>query len=77
VGDRGCDTVIAWTYFSGDSRRVFSSRLPVDQATWARGRGWALWKAMIVLVGALRDDPEDAIATKRVIAGILADDLRT
>ncbi len=77
VGDPACDTVIAWTYFSGDGRRVFSARLPVDRATWARGRGWALWKAMIVLVGALRDDPEDAIATKRVIAGILADDLRT
>jgi hypothetical protein len=24
--------------------------LPVDEATWARGRGWALWKALIVLV---------------------------
>jgi hypothetical protein len=32
---------------------------------------------MFVLVGALRDDPEDAIATRRVIAGVLADDLRT
>jgi aminoglycoside phosphotransferase (APT) family kinase protein len=77
VGDPACDTVIAWTYFSGDSREVFKERLPVDQAAWARGRGWALWKAMFVLVGALRDDPEDAIATKRVIAEVLADDLRT
>ena len=42
----------------------------------ARGRGWALWKAMIVLAGALRENPEDAIATKRVIAEVLADDLR-
>jgi aminoglycoside phosphotransferase (APT) family kinase protein len=77
VGDPACDTVIAWTYFSGDSRRVFASRLPVDGATWARGRGWALWKAMIVLAGALRDDPEDARATKHVIAEILADGVRT
>jgi hypothetical protein len=32
---------------------------------------------MFVLAGALRDDPEDAIATKRVSAEILGDDLRT
>src|SRR4029077_1305368 len=74
VGDPACDTVIAWTYFSGESRRVFKERLPVDGATLARGRGWALWKAMIVLVDALRDDPEDAIATKGVIAEVLSGD---
>jgi len=74
VGDPACDTVIAWTFLSGDSRRMFQSRLPVDRATWARGRGWALWKAMIVLVDALRDDPADAIATKHVIAEVLAGD---
>jgi aminoglycoside phosphotransferase (APT) family kinase protein len=73
VGDPACDTVIAWTYFCGESREVFKERLPVDRATWARGRGWALWKAMIVLVDALRDDPDDAVATKHVIAEVLSD----
>jgi aminoglycoside phosphotransferase (APT) family kinase protein len=73
VGDPACDTAIAWTFFSGESRRVFRARLPVDQATWARGRGWALWKALIVLVGALRDDPADAAQTRQVIGEILAD----
>ena len=74
VGDPACDTVIAWTYFSGASRRMFQAQLPATRATWARGRGWALWKAMIVLVSALQDDPEDARATKRVIAEVLAAD---
>jgi hypothetical protein len=32
---------------------------------------------MIVLAGALRDDPEDARATRGVIAEVLAGDLRT
>jgi aminoglycoside phosphotransferase (APT) family kinase protein len=73
-GDPACDTVIAWTFLSDEGRRVFQARLPVDRATWARGRGWALWKAMIVLVDALRDDPADAIATKHVIAEVLAGD---
>jgi len=72
VGDPACDTVIAWTFLSGASRQEFMARLNVDRATWARGRGWALWKAMKVLVQALESDPADAIATRHVIEEILA-----
>jgi aminoglycoside phosphotransferase (APT) family kinase protein len=73
VGDPACDTAIAWTFLSGESRRVFKAGLPFDPATWARGRGWAIWKAMTVLVRALKTDPEGAVYTKNVIAAILAD----
>jgi len=73
VGDPACDTTIAWTFLSGESSRVFKERLPFDEATWARGRGWAIWKAMIVLVEALKDAPDDAASTKGVIEAILAD----
>jgi aminoglycoside phosphotransferase (APT) family kinase protein len=74
VGDPACDTAIAWTFLSGDSRRIFKARLPVDAAAWTRGRGWALWKAMIVLVEALADgDLPDAAATTHVIEEILGD----
>ena len=75
VGDPACDTTIAWTFLSGESSRVFTERLPFDEATWARGRGWAIWKAMIVLVEALEDDPQNAAYTKGVIEAILADHL--
>ena len=73
VGDPACDTTIAWTFLSGESSRIFKQRLPFDEATWVRGRGWAIWKAMIVLVEALKDDPQDAAYTKGVIEAILAD----
>jgi aminoglycoside phosphotransferase (APT) family kinase protein len=73
IGDPACDTTIAWTFLSGDSQRVFKERLPVDEATWTRGRGWAIWKAMIVLVGQLDTDPDDAAFTKSVISKILGD----
>ncbi len=73
AGDPACDTVIAWTFFSGQSRRMFKTRLPADRATWARGRGWALWKALIVLVRALKDDPDEAAETRRVISEVLTD----
>jgi aminoglycoside phosphotransferase (APT) family kinase protein len=73
VGDPACDTTIAWTFFTGESRQVFKDRLAFDAATWTRGRGWAIWKAMIVLVQSLPDDPEDAAYTAGVIDAILAD----
>jgi aminoglycoside phosphotransferase (APT) family kinase protein len=47
VGDPACDLVIAWTFFSGDSRSAFRDAVQQDTATWARARGWALWKALI------------------------------
>ncbi|HKC29853.1 MAG TPA: phosphotransferase, partial [Jatrophihabitans sp.] len=46
VGDPACDLAIAWTLLTADGRRAFRDRLSVDDATWARGRGWALWKAL-------------------------------
>ena len=52
VGDPACDLPIAWWSFFGESRAVFKGMVPVDEATWARGRGWALWKALVTLRGA-------------------------
>ena len=75
VGDPACDTTIAWTFLSGHSSRIFKERLPVDSATWVRGRGWAIWKAMKVLAGALESDAQDAAFTMDVIQKILADHL--
>jgi len=49
VGDPACDLAIAWTVFEGDSRAVFREGLAVDDGAWARGRGWALWKALLTL----------------------------
>jgi aminoglycoside phosphotransferase (APT) family kinase protein len=46
VGDPACDVTIAWTLFHGASRRAFRDALDIDDATWERGRGWALWKAL-------------------------------
>jgi aminoglycoside phosphotransferase (APT) family kinase protein len=76
VGDPACDTVIAWTLLSGPSRDRFRAELDVDSATWARGRGWALWKALITLVGELERDAPEAAHTRRVIAEIVADHVR-
>jgi aminoglycoside phosphotransferase (APT) family kinase protein len=71
VGDPACDAVIAWTFFAGGSRDRFRAELDMDAAAWSRGRGWALWKALITLAGD-RDTPE-ASGARRTIAEILGD----
>ena len=60
VGDPACDLTIAWTLFAGRSRRTFQQHIHVDDATWARARGWALWKALITL----HDDTDDSAARR-------------
>ena len=73
VGDPACDVVIAWTRFSGASRTAFRRTLGVDQRTWSRGRGWALWKAVITLRGQLEEAPGTIPESRRVIDAVLAD----
>jgi aminoglycoside phosphotransferase (APT) family kinase protein len=70
VGDGACDLVIAWTFLDAESRAVFRTVLGVDDATWARGQGWALWKALILLAGAATNAVE-AETPRRVLAALL------
>ena len=51
VGDPACDLAIAWSWFDAAARDQFRSALPLDEATWLRGRAWALWKALVVAAG--------------------------
>ena len=73
VGDPACDAVIVWTFLTGASRDAFRIRLAVDDATWACGRGWALWKALISLAWNIDKDPAAAATARRVVDAVLAD----
>ncbi|MFI8826856.1 aminoglycoside phosphotransferase family protein [Streptomyces sp. NPDC053431] len=42
VGDPAVDAMPAWTLFTPETRPLFREAARVDDATWARGRGWAL-----------------------------------
>jgi aminoglycoside phosphotransferase (APT) family kinase protein len=42
LGEPANDLDPAWGVFSGESRKAFRTALGVDDATWARGRGWAI-----------------------------------
>ena len=60
VGDPACDLAIAWAFFRGESRDAFRSAHLLDDETWARSRGWALWKALIVMAGIARTNAIEA-----------------
>jgi aminoglycoside phosphotransferase (APT) family kinase protein len=75
VGDPACDLVIAWTLLEGESREAFRAAMPADGATWARGRGWALWKALITLAQHREANPVEAAQARRVVQAVLEDPL--
>jgi len=71
VGDPACDLSIAWTLFDGESREAFRAMLPLDPDTWARGRAWALWKALIVAAGLAETNAVEASVSWRIIDRVL------
>ncbi len=73
IGDPACDLAIAWTLFRGESREAFRAGVALDAGTWARGRGWALWKALIVYAGLPGTNAAEADKSRRVIEEVLGD----
>lgn len=73
IGDPACDLAIAWTFFNNESRQAFRKALPLDNATWERGRGWTLWKALIVYAGLCGTNPLETERSKQTIDEVLLD----
>ena len=73
VGDPACDAMVAWTLFSAEARDAFRKALAVDDATWARGRGWALSVALIALPYYQSTNPEIVARAKHTIDEVIAD----
>jgi aminoglycoside phosphotransferase (APT) family kinase protein len=73
VGDPACDVMAAWTLFSAEGREAFRSAILVDDATWARGRGWALSFALIALPYYMHTNPVFIRDAGHVIREVLVD----
>ena len=73
VGDPSCDAVMAWTFFDKSSRKIFKNALNMDEETWNRARGWALWKALITYDGNKNSNKEIAEESFNII-NIIVDD---
>jgi aminoglycoside phosphotransferase (APT) family kinase protein len=75
IGDPACDLMVGWTLLSAETRRMFRSALAIDDATWARGRGWALSVALIAFPYYLHTNPVLVGISRRAIDQALADHL--
>jgi aminoglycoside phosphotransferase (APT) family kinase protein len=73
VGDPACDLIVAWNLLSAETREVFRAALAVDDATWARGRGWALSVGLIALPYYQSTNPVLAGISRYAIDEALAD----
>jgi aminoglycoside phosphotransferase (APT) family kinase protein len=58
---------------TADGRQAFRERLSVDEATWARGRGWALWKTLVTCARTLGDADDSAASALRVLDEIFSE----
>ncbi len=73
VGDPACDLAIAWVFFEERSREAFFQTLQLDKATVARGRAWALWKALILVSGIATSSNTDKQEWLVVISEVMKD----
>jgi len=73
VGDPAADLIVAWSLFYDQSRTVFRNALAADDATWARGRGWALSVALIALPYYIETNPVIVERSRRRITSVLED----
>ncbi|WP_430378194.1 aminoglycoside phosphotransferase family protein [Streptomyces sp. B1-3] len=72
IGDPACDLIIAFTLMSTGPRTTFRDALGVDDATWVRGRGWALATGLSAHIAYAAVNPRVAAQTTRQITQALA-----
>lgn len=73
VGDPACDLIVAWNVLPAEARAGFRASVGIDDATWARGRGWALAIALAQLPYYRHTNPALAANARHVIGEVLDD----
>jgi aminoglycoside phosphotransferase (APT) family kinase protein len=73
VGDPACDLQPAWNVFAGGSRTRYRAELQADDASWLRGRGWALFQAVVALPYYWDTNPGMIRQASNALAQVLAD----
>jgi aminoglycoside phosphotransferase (APT) family kinase protein len=73
VGDPTADLVGAWEILDAPARAVMRARLGVDDATWLRGRAWALVIAVMTFPYYRRTMPERCVSRLAIARAVLAD----
>lgn len=74
IGDPACDMMVAWTLLNAENRIRFRESVPVDDATWMRGRGWALHFGIVAWPYYQKTNPVLAGIARKTIEEVLVDD---
>ena len=72
VGDPACDTMLAWTMPS-EARAVYRETLGLDDATWARGRGWTIEQAVRFIPYYAATIPSEVEAARQRLEAVLSE----
>ena len=72
VGDPATDLISGWMLFQGDAREAFRRASGADDATWARGRGWAASISLVCLASSA-DNPVTAGVGRRGVDALVAE----
>ena len=73
VGDPTVDLVVAWELLDPSSREEFRRAVGVDDASWLRGRAWALAIALMTFPYYWRTMPERCAGRLAMARSVLAD----
>ncbi len=73
LGDPAFDLMIAYTLLSARCRMIFRDAVGLDDATWVRGRGWALCTGLNAYTAYAATRPDVAANTTRQITQTLLD----
>ncbi|MFF0152217.1 aminoglycoside phosphotransferase family protein [Micromonospora sp. NPDC005203] len=71
IGDPAVDLMPAWNLLDRGSRETYRRALGVDDATWERGRGWALAQAIIALPYYVETNPVMAGIARHTLLAVL------
>lgn len=72
VGDPACELMVAWS-LPADARARLRAELEVDDATWARARGWVVEQAVPFIPYYERTLPTAVAVTRQRLAAVLAE----
>lgn len=72
MGEPATDLIPAWNLLPASARRAYREAVDVDDATWARSRGWALSMAVIQLPYYRKTNPVISANARYVIREVLA-----
>ncbi|CAM5277570.1 aminoglycoside phosphotransferase family protein [Streptomyces badius] len=71
LADPAVDLIAAWYLLTAGARETFRTAVAADDATWARGRGWALSIALLELAHYRETNPVMARIAAQVIEEIV------